>query len=320
MKIKELYEKVNDGKIISDIELQREIIYDVYKQKLVIDSIVKEIPLPAFYFWKNENGILEVLDGKQRIEAIRKFYQNDIEYEGKLWKECSSEFQEIVNETNISDIVCSGTEDLKREIFFRINTLREPLSRFEVINGLYNGEYLRGITAFVKQDRNVIKILGNNKRGNNQLKVLKMITRLQNHKNIEEYVKANKDRSFENDQRIVIKPIKFIAAVFEKYTEFDILFYLAVKYAADVSIWKENKSNINREISHYLKDKIRLALTDKKLKSKTLYKPLYMAFRLIPNVYFLPKKNNNFYSNKPQKTTNIAVPVVSNYFLKPNSK
>ena len=210
MKIKELYEKVNDGKIISDIELQREIIYDIYKQKLVIDSIAKEIPLPAFYFWKNENGILEVLDGKQRIEAIRKFYQNDIEYEGKLWKECSSEFQEIVNETNISDIVCSGTEELKREIFFRINTLGEPLSR---------------------------------------------------------YVKANKDRSFENDQRIVIKPIKFIASVFEKYTEIDILF-----------------------------------------------------FRLIPNAYFLPKKNNNFYSNKPQKTTNIAVLVVSNYLLKPNSK
>ena len=87
MKIKELYENVNDGKIISDIELQREIVYDVEKQRLVIDSIVNDIPLPAFYFWENSDGVLEVLDGKQRIEAIKKFFQNDIEYNGKLWRQ-----------------------------------------------------------------------------------------------------------------------------------------------------------------------------------------------------------------------------------------
>lgn len=78
MKIRDLYEKVNDGHIISDIELQREIVYDTEKQVLVMDSIVKGIPLPAFYFWKNEAGNLEVLDGKQRIEAIKNFYQNNI--------------------------------------------------------------------------------------------------------------------------------------------------------------------------------------------------------------------------------------------------
>ena len=73
MTVKELYNEVRDGHIISDIELQREIIYSDEKQELVIDSIVKEYPLPAFYLWKNGNGSLEVLDGKQRIEAIKRF-------------------------------------------------------------------------------------------------------------------------------------------------------------------------------------------------------------------------------------------------------
>ena len=49
MKIKELYEKIRDGVIISDIELQREIIYNTEKQQLVIDSILNDVPLPAFY-------------------------------------------------------------------------------------------------------------------------------------------------------------------------------------------------------------------------------------------------------------------------------
>ena len=72
MKVKELYNQIVDGKIISDIELQREIIYTKEKQRLVIDSLVKKIPLPAFYFWKSRNK-LEVLDGKQRIET--KFFR-----------------------------------------------------------------------------------------------------------------------------------------------------------------------------------------------------------------------------------------------------
>ena len=78
MKVKDLYNAVVDGKIISDIELQRAIVYDPAKQELVIDSIVNGIPLPAFYLWKNDDGILEVLDGKQRIEAISHQQQGKI--------------------------------------------------------------------------------------------------------------------------------------------------------------------------------------------------------------------------------------------------
>lgn len=48
MKIKELYEKIRDGIIISDIELQREIIYNTEKQQLVIDSILNDVPYRAF--------------------------------------------------------------------------------------------------------------------------------------------------------------------------------------------------------------------------------------------------------------------------------
>ena len=72
MTIKELYEQVRDGRIVSDIALQRDIVYSPDKQSLVIDSIICGIPLPAFYLWLNDDGILEVLDGKQRIEAIKK--------------------------------------------------------------------------------------------------------------------------------------------------------------------------------------------------------------------------------------------------------
>jgi 5-methylcytosine-specific restriction endonuclease McrA len=286
MLLKELYDKVNDGKIISDIELQREIIYSPEKQLLVIDSIVKGIPLPAFYFWKNENSILEVLDGKQRIEAIRKFYQNNLEYEGKLWKQWDSEFQQKINETKISDIACSGTEELKREIFYRINTLGVPLSRFEVLNGLYNGEYLRGLTTYVKQDKDILKALSPNNRGNNQMWVLKMLGFLQNAKDINEYVKVRKAQSFEDDMRLIGKYIKFINSVFDNTKELDIYFRLAVKYEKDIVIWKEHKASINKSVTDYLKDKTRVALTDKAKEIEDIIQAIVQGISVDPKRLF----------------------------------
>jgi hypothetical protein len=286
MKIKELYDKVNDGKIISDIELQREIIYPVEKQRLVIDSIVKGIPLPAFYFWKNENGILEVLDGKQRIESIRKFYQNNLEYEGKLWKQWDSEFQQKINETEISDITCSGTEELKREIFYRINTLGVPLSRFEVLNGLYNGEYLRGLTTYVKQDKDILKALNPNNRGNNQIWVLKMLGFLQSAKDINEYVKVRKAQSFEDDMRLIDKYVKFINSVFDNTKELDVYFRLAVKYEKDVVIWKDKKTEINKKITEYLKDKNLVALTDKAKEIEDIIQAIVQGISVDPKRLF----------------------------------
>ena len=108
MTVKELYDQVRDGVIISDIELQREIVYNTEKQELVIDSIVNDIPLPAFYLWKKNNGILEVLDGKQRIHAITRFFENDLEYNGILWKKTKPDIQQKICNTSLAIIICEG--------------------------------------------------------------------------------------------------------------------------------------------------------------------------------------------------------------------
>lgn len=262
MKIKELYEKIRDGIIISDIELQREIIYNSEKQVLVIDSILNNVPLPAFYLWENKGGKLEVLDGKQRIEAIKKFVENDLQYDNKIWRQTDSAIQEKFNETELSVIICSGDEDLKRKIFNRINTLGVPLSPYEVLNGLYNGEYLRGLTSYVGADKDALKVLGANSRGKNQMRILKFICFMQKEKSIDDYVKKYQFDSFATDQRLIAKYIKFIREIFDDYGQLDIYFSLAVKYLKDIAIWKEHKQEINIRIKRYLKSEA-AKLTDK---------------------------------------------------------
>ncbi len=256
MTVKELYNKVRDGQIISDIELQREIIYSTEKQELVIDSIAKDYPLPAFYLWENNDGRLEVLDGKQRIEAIRRFYENDIMYQGLLWKEWNKKdpsLQDKINNTELSIIICSGKEEKKREIFNRINTLGVPLSEYEVLNGLYAGEYLRGLSKYVEQDVSAKKILGDSKRGKSKVKLLDFICSIQHNKDKKEYVEQHKDSPFVNDQTLVSKYIKFVASVFEDYASLPILLRLAVKYIKDISIWKNHKEEINSRLKKFKK-------------------------------------------------------------------
>ena len=257
MNIKELYEQVRDGKIKSDIDLQREIVYNTEKQVGVIDSLIIGIPLPAFYFWKREDGILEVLDGKQRIESIRRFIESEIQYDNKLWKQIDRETQDRINNTELTIITCDGEDSLKRDIFKRINTLGVPLSNYEVLNGLFHGEYLRGLSEYVKNDRHAVGVLGANGRGRNQYKILQLLMKEKNlpddNETITEYVKDRQSVSFVDDQGEISKYIRFVKEIFETYTYLDISFNLALKYLKNIALWKEKKTEINGRIQRYLK-------------------------------------------------------------------
>lgn len=265
MIVKELYEKVVNGIIISDIELQRAIVYDVNKQALVIDSIYHGIPLPAFYLWQREDGKLEVLDGKQRIEAIKKFKQGNLLYEGKTWKAYAydSDLQQVVDNAELTTIICSGTEEKKREIFNRINTLGVALSKFEVLNGLYHGNYIEGLNDYFAHDANVRKVLPNASvdRGDNKYHLLEYIYYVRNNRvfpkraELHDYVQQHKDESFNEEIKTIKSYISFIHDVFGDASKIGgvLKFKLAVEYIKDKTIWLQHKDDIAKDCNAFLK-------------------------------------------------------------------
>lgn len=263
MTVKQLYEQVVSGQIISDIELQRAIVYDADKQALVIDSIYRGIPLPAFYLWKRKDGILEVLDGKQRIEAIKKFKQGYLLYKGKTWKAYyDSDLQEKIDNTELTTIVCEGDEEKKREIFKRINTLGVPLSKFEVLNGLYHGDYIEGLNKYFLQSADVRMVLPNENvdRGNNKYRLLEYIYYVRNgglfpkRSDVDDYVQLHKDESFNEDVRRIKPYISFIRDVFGKKSKISsvLKFKLSVKYVRDRAIWLQFKDSICSECNAFI--------------------------------------------------------------------
>ena len=63
-----------NGQLIIQPEYQRNYIYaDGKRDVAVIDSVLKEYPLGLIYFNRRPDGMLEILDGQQRITSIGRF-------------------------------------------------------------------------------------------------------------------------------------------------------------------------------------------------------------------------------------------------------
>ena len=67
-------------------EYQREPgIWSLEDKQYLIDSILKKLDLPKFYFRKLDDKKYEIVDGQQRLETIWNFYKDDLWIPGERY-------------------------------------------------------------------------------------------------------------------------------------------------------------------------------------------------------------------------------------------
>ena len=134
-KIKDLLELYEEKRIRLNPPYQRNEIWPNRAQKLLIDSLKRNYPLPNFFIHEREDGEYDMVDGQQRTRAIIGYYKGNFkDIDGAKFDDDNS-----ILEYEIPIVLISSSEEIEdlREFYVRVNKTGLKLNRPE----LYKAEY-----------------------------------------------------------------------------------------------------------------------------------------------------------------------------------
>jgi hypothetical protein len=147
-----LHMRYQAGDLVLDPLFQRRKVWEDQRSSRLIESLILEVPLPVFYLAEGADGKEEVIDGQQRLSAFFRFLNNDYpltglravpQLKGKYFKDLDKATQKLIRDSSIRTILFKKESDdnLRFEIFERLNTGAVPLNRQELRNCVYRGPY-----------------------------------------------------------------------------------------------------------------------------------------------------------------------------------
>jgi hypothetical protein len=165
---------VETGAIDVAPKFQRRDRWDSEKQSLLIESFLTNIPVPPVYLAEDvaRLGSYAVIDGKQRLTAISAFFADKLVLRGLVrlpllnglrYSELPMGIRNPLGMKNlrITTLLRQSSEELKHEVFLRLNTGGEILNAQEIRNVAYRGPlndlvYDRAENAFLRKQFKVI--------------------------------------------------------------------------------------------------------------------------------------------------------------------
>lgn len=164
----QLRDLCDEGVLITSPEYQREFREDWPKASRLVESILLNIPIPTVYLCEEEDGTISVIDGQQRITSFVMFLKNEFsltgldvfpELKGKYFRDLDAITQRKIKFTSIHAItLLKESQNLKYEIFARLNLGSTKLSPQELRNCIYRGTFNAMLEDIAKNNKLVEKM------------------------------------------------------------------------------------------------------------------------------------------------------------------
>lgn len=183
----DLFRMIIEGELNLQPPYQREFVWDQKTMSKFIESLLLSIPIPTIFLAENDDDTFEVIDGQQRlttIVAFMKFKLSDNEIEklpeklkrlnililngletlkqfNKKSYEDLIEMQRKFNNVSLPVVIVKkdSTEDIKYDIFSRINSGSIKLNNQELLNVMYRGILINSLNNS-SQTEKVDKVFG----------------------------------------------------------------------------------------------------------------------------------------------------------------
>lgn len=155
-----LQHALQPGRELIDISptYQRRLRWPNKKKSLLIESFLLNIPVPPIFLFERDYNDFEVIDGRQRLDAISSFLSNDYALTGlEYWPELNRKrFRELppvlqrglLRRSLPAVVLLAETQsveddqlDVRRVLFDRLNTGGISLNPQELRNALYPGNF-----------------------------------------------------------------------------------------------------------------------------------------------------------------------------------
>ena len=168
--VADIVRMIDDKDIRLDPDYQRNYVWDNKKASMLIESIILNVPIPVIYVSQEEDDSWSVIDGLQRLYSLKRFFDGKFKLSGL----------EILSDLNKSDIntlnpkalrmlkngllrvimiTHDSNEEIKYDVFMRLNTGSVHLTEQELRNCLYRGSLNRFLKEVV-QNGIWLKLMG----------------------------------------------------------------------------------------------------------------------------------------------------------------
>lgn len=148
--VADIVRMIDEKDIKLDPEYQRNYVWDNKKASMLIESIILNVPIPVIYVSQEEDDSWSVIDGLQRLHSLKRFFDGKFRLSGlEILSELNKQDINTLNQKalrmlkngllRVIMITHDSNEEIKYDVFMRLNTGSVHLTEQELRNCLYRG-------------------------------------------------------------------------------------------------------------------------------------------------------------------------------------